>query len=157
MMEQPKPIEQHRFLERLVGIWDALPDEGSAETPQWTETGRSMDGLWFVVEGKADMGPDGQTRTLMTLGYDPAQQHYVGTWVGTMMTKLWVYKGWVEDDGRTLTLEAEGPAFDDPGKTALYHDAITFLDDDHRRFTGSVRQPDGTFKQFMAVDFRRRT
>lgn len=155
-MEQPEPTPQHRFLERLNGTWDVVAEAGSTETPQWSETTRSLDGLWYVIEGEGRMGPEHQARTLMTLGYDPKLGHYVGTWLGTMMTKLWIYKGWLEADGKTLTLEAEGPDFDDPSRTTIYHDVIVFLDDDRRHFSGNVRQPDGTFKQIMAMEFHRR-
>jgi hypothetical protein len=74
-----------------------------------------------------------------------------------MMTHLWVYKGWLEEDGKTLTLEAEGPAFDGSGGTATYHDVLVLHDDNHRSFSGSVRQPDGTFKTFMTSEFRRKS
>ena len=73
-----------------------------------------------------------------------------------MMDKLWIYKGWIEPDGKTLTLEAEGPSFEDPEKTDVYHDVITFIDDDRRTFSGSVRLPDGTFKTFMTSEMQRR-
>ena len=163
MMELAVPQQEHHFLERLLGDWVVTSatgcensDPGKPED-RWTETVRSLDGLWYVAEGHGKM-PDGRPGSvLMTLGYDPQAGHYVGTWVGSMMTKLWVYKGWIEPDGKTLTLEAEGPDFADPTKTAIYHDAITFVDDDTRRFTGSVRQPDGTFQTFMTSEMQRQS
>lgn len=161
-MEFSKPTQQHRFLERLVGDWvvtstNTQPDyDQNDPARRWTETVRTLDGLWFLAEGEGPM-PDGKRSTmLMTLGYDPRLGHYVGTWVGSMMDKLWIYKGWVEADGATLTLEAEGPDFDDPSKTSIYHDVIRFIDDDHRSFSGSVRQPDGTFRIFMTSEMERR-
>ena len=92
---------------------------------------------------------------IMTLGYDPRLGHYVGSWVGSMMDKFWIYKGWLEDDGQTLILEAEGPSMEDPERTELYRDVIHFIDDDTRTFSGSVRQPDGTFKTFMTSQAKR--
>jgi hypothetical protein len=71
------------------------------------------------------------------------------------MDKLWIYKGWLEDDGQTLVLEAEGPSFDDPSRTDIFRDVIHFIDDDTRTFSGSVRQPDGSFKTFMTSTSRR--
>ncbi len=163
MMEFAVPQQEHHFLERLVGNWVVTSvtgcensDPGNSED-RWTETVRTLDGLWYVAEGRGKM-PDGRPGSvLMTLGYDPQAGHYVGTWVGSMMTKLWVYKGWIEPDGKTLTLEAEGPDFEDPSKTAIYRDAITFLDDNHRRFSGSVRKPDGTFHTFMTSEMQRQS
>ena len=162
-MEFAKPREEHRFLEKLVGDWVVTATTGHEDcgaddaSSAWTETVRSVGGLWVVSEGRGTM-PDGNPgEMLMTLGYDARLGHYVGTWVGSMMDKLWVYKGWIEPDGKTLTLEAEGPSFEDPAKTDVYHDVITFHDDDTRTFSGSVRLPDGTFKTFMTSEMQRRS
>lgn len=160
-MEFSKPSEKHKFLERLVGEWlftkTMSGDDYDANDPAkaWTESVRSLGGLWFIAEGSGPMQDGTCTTMLMTLGYDPRSESYVGTWVGSMMDKLWIYKGWVEPDGQTLTLESEGPSFDDPTKTALYRDVIQFLDDDRRTFSGSVQQADGTFKTFMSSECKR--
>lgn len=161
-METSKPREEHRFLEKLIGDWIVTSTSGdgnydpSDPDKAWTEKVHAVGGLWFVCEGGGVM-PDGQRGSVvMTLGYDPRAGHYVGTWIGSMMDTFWVYKGWLEPDGMTLMLEAEGPDFDDPSKTAIYHDVIKFLDDDHRQFSGSVRQPDGTFRTFMTSEMQRR-
>jgi hypothetical protein len=45
---------------------------------------------------------------------------------------------------------------DGTGGTAVYHDVLTLHDDNNRTFSGSVRQPDGSFKQFMSSEFRRK-
>lgn len=163
-MEFAKPQQEHRFLEKLLGDWvvtSATGMEGCdvpADTTQrWTETVRTLEGLWYVVEGRGWTPGGTPGSTLLTIGYDPALGQYVGSWVGSMMTTLWVYRGWVEPDGMTLTLEAEGPDFEDPQKTAIFHDVITFLDDDHRRFSGSIRQADGSFKTFMTNELERRS
>lgn len=160
-MEFPKPQDEHRFLEKLLGTWVVTESTGhegydpNDPAMRWTEEVRSIGGLWYLCEGRGAMSDGTPSAMVMTLGYDPAAGHYVGSWIGSMMTTMWVYKGWVERDGLTLTLEAEGPAFDDPKRTDLYRDVITFIDADHRRLTGSVRQPDGTFKTFMRSEFKR--
>ncbi len=43
----------------------------------------------------------------------------------------------------------------DPERTELYRDVIHFIDDDTRSFSGSVRQPDGSFKTFMTSQAKR--
>ncbi|MNW11537.1 hypothetical protein D3C71_2090200 [compost metagenome] len=70
--------------------------------------------------------PDGSFgQTLMTLGYSPETGRFVGTWVGSMMTHMWIYDGELEPDGLTLSLYCDGPDFDAPGRKARYRDAIT--------------------------------
>ncbi len=32
----------------------------------------------------------------MTLGYNPDTKRYLGTWIGSMMTHMWVYDGVIE-------------------------------------------------------------
>jgi hypothetical protein len=160
-MEFPKPSEHHRVLDRLVGDWLYVTSTGhenyDPEDPlkRWTEKVRSVGGFWVICEGQGNMGDGNTSSMIMTLGYDPRLGHYVGTWVGSMMDKLWVYKGWLEDDGQTLVLEAEGPSMEDPSRTELYRDVIHFIDDDTRTFSGSVRQPDGSFKTFMTSESKR--
>ena len=159
-MEIPKPSEHHRVLDRLVGDWlyvtSSAVEGYDPEDPlkRWTEKVRSIGGLWVVAEGQGVMGDDTATM-IMTLGYDPRQGHYVGSWIGSMMDKLWIYKGWLENDGQTLILESEGPSMQDPSRTELYRDVIHFIDDERRTFSGSVRQPDGSFKTFMSSEAKR--
>jgi hypothetical protein len=162
IMEFAKPREEHRFLDRLLGDWIYTSSTGHKDydvndpDKVWTETVRSIGGLWVLSEGEGGMGDGSRSSMIMTLGYDPRLGHYVGTWIGSMMDKLWVYKGWVEDDGQTLVLEAEGPSFEDQSRTEVYRDVIHFHDDDHRSFSGSVRKPDGSFHVFMTSESKRR-
>ncbi|MGV1870510.1 DUF1579 domain-containing protein [Agrobacterium rosae] len=161
-MESAKPQKEHAFLERLVGEWVMISSTGyegydpdDAEQ-RFTESIKSVGGLWIVSDGRGKM-PDGTPMAaIITLGFDPAKGHYVGSWIGSMMTRLWVYKGWLEPDGKTLVLEAQGPKFDGSGEIATYHDVLTLHDDNSRTFSGSVLQPDGSFKQFMSSEFRRK-
>lgn len=160
-MESAKPQKEHEFLQRIVGDWVMVSSSGhddyNPDDPEqtFTENVRSVGGLWIVGEGKGKM-PDGTPMSsVITVGFDPDAGHFTGTWIGSMMTKLWVYRGWLETDGKTLTLEAGGPAFDGSGRIEVYHDVLTLHDDNHRSFSGSVKQPDGSFKQFMSSEFRR--
>jgi len=73
--------------------------------------------------------------TLMTLGYDPAKGRFVGTWIGSMMTHLWVYDGELDPAGRVLTLNSEGPSMTGDGSFAKYQDIVEFMSDDHRVLT----------------------
>lgn len=155
-----KPQAEHEWLQQLVGDWTSemsgcgAPGE-AAETSTGTETVRSLGGLWTLGEGTGSL-PDGSPATmLMTLGYDPAKGRYVGTFVGSMMTHLWLYEGSLSEDGKSLVLEAEGPAMTGEG-TAQYRDIITIVSPNERRLTSRMLGPDGQWTEFMQATYRRR-
>jgi hypothetical protein len=112
--------------------------------------------FWLIAEGEGEM-PDGDTgRSLLTIGFDPARGGYTGTWVGSMMTRLWVYEGRMDESGRELTLAAEGPDFSGTGM-ALYHDIHRIESEDRRLVVSKVRMPDGSWQEFMTAVYTRIT
>jgi hypothetical protein len=92
----------------------------------------------------------------MTLGYDPQKKRYVGTWIGSMMTHLWVYDGALEAAERVLTLDTEGPDMAAAGKLAKYQDVIEFKSPNHRVLTSHVLGDDGTWHEFMTAHYERK-
>ena len=92
---------------------------------------------------------------VQTIGYDEAKKKYVGTWVDSMMNHLWRYEGSVDDSGKILTLEADGPNFMAAGKTTKFRDAYEFKSTDHIVATSSMRTDDGKWVTFMTGQVRR--
>ena len=97
----------------------------------------------------------GAATTIMTLGYDPLKNCYVGTFIGSMMTFLWIYDGGLDAAGTVLTLDAEGPNFTVPGTMAKYQDMIEFKSDDHRVVSSQALGDDGKWHPFMTANYRR--
>jgi hypothetical protein len=158
-LERAAPSAEHAWLQQLVGDWKVRshasmgPDKPPIEMES-TERARSMGGLWVLGESKWEM--EGASFTsLMTLGYDSAEQHYVGTWVDTMQTHLWVYRGTLDEGRKKLTLEAEGPSWEDPSKLAYYRDTLEIVDANHKRMVSAVRNPDGSFTTYMQAEYVR--
>lgn len=154
------PTAEHKWLQKLVGEWtyhvDAPMKAGEAPTRiTGTETVRSLGALWIVAEGRSQM-PDGPAVTMMTLGYDPGTRRFVGTWIGSMMTHLWVYDGGLEPGAERLALDSEGPSMADDGTMSQYRDVIEFKSDDHRLLIAQVKAPDGQWQPFMTTEYRRR-
>lgn len=149
---------EHRWLQRLAGTWtfEMEAEAGPGEPPirdTGTEHVRSLGGTWVMLETSGPM-PDGTPVTnVMTLGHDPARQRFVGTFVSSMMTHLWIYAGTL--DGDLLTLETEGPGYVDDSKTVPYRDTIQLVSDDHRVHTSSYRRDDGGWHTFMTTHYRR--
>lgn len=153
---------EHAWLRRLVGEWtfEMASMDGEPQPPGklgGVESVRALGDVWVLAEGRGQM-PDGTpTQSQMLLGYDPAQRAFVGTWIGSMMNHLWIYRaGALDAAQRVLTLNAEGPAFDGtPGKMAQYRDVIEIVDADERLLHGNVQREDGSWSRFMTARYRR--
>ncbi|MEX0886850.1 MAG: DUF1579 domain-containing protein [Phycisphaeraceae bacterium] len=156
------PVPEHRWLERLVGEWDVeetwAPEPGQPEEPfRGSERVRWLGEIWIVGESEWQMPGGGTAENLLTLGYDPDKKRYVGTWVCSPMTHLWVYHdAELDAAGNVLTLSAEGPSMTGEG-TASYRDVITFKSDDHRTLTGHMLGEDGQWSQLMEAHYYRKT
>jgi hypothetical protein len=155
-----EPQKEHQWLHTLVGEWtyetEALGQPGQTPTKvTGTESVRSLGGLWVLAEGRGEMPGGGPATTVMTLGYDTQKKRYVGTWIGSMMTYLWVYDGEVDTAQRVLTLNSEGPSMAGDGRMTQYKDVIEFKTDDHRVLTARVLDTDGKWQQLMTVNYRR--
>ena len=156
-----EPQKEHHWLQKLVGEWTYESEAvmGPGQPPlksHGTESVRSIGGLWFQCEGQGEMPGGGPATMVITLGYDPAKKRFVGTFIGSMMANLWVYDGALDAAEKVLTLDAEGPSFADPGKTARYQDVIEVVSDDHRTLSSQVLGEDGRWHRFMTAHYRRK-
>jgi hypothetical protein len=151
---------EHQWLHKLVGEWtyEGECSAGPGEAPTkygGSERVRSVGNFWIVAEGQGEMPGCGTASTIMTLGFDPQRQRYIGTWIGSMMSNLWIYDGAIDAAGRVLSLDAEGPSMSGDGKMAKYQDVIELKGDDHRVLRARVMRDDGTWNEFMRTDYRR--
>jgi hypothetical protein len=157
----PEPQKEHRWLQQLVGEWtfegecvmgpDQLPMKSTG-----TESVRSLGGLWTIGEGAGDMpGDGGMCRTIMTLGFDSRTGRFVGTFVVSEMTHLWLYDGSLDAAGKVLTLDTEGPSFTGP-EMAKYQDIIEIIDADHRILRSQILGAGGKWTQFMSARYQRK-
>jgi hypothetical protein len=96
------------------------------------------------------MPDDTPATAVLTLGYNHQKQRCVGTWVGSMMTHLWVNEGTMDATGRVLMLAAEGPNTITEGQVAQYKDVIEIESDGHR-----VLGDDGAWHGFMVANYQR--
>ena len=155
-----EPTKEHRWLQRLVGEWtfEGECTMGPDQPPMKSSgrcTTRSLGGLWILSEGVSEM-PAGEMRSIITIGYDPAKQKFVGTFIASMMTYLWLYEGSLDAAGRVLTLDAEGPSMTGDGAMAKYQDMVTVENDDHWVLSSQMQGPDGQWIKFMTSHYRRK-
>ncbi|AFY92107.1 DUF1579 domain-containing protein [Chamaesiphon minutus] len=154
-----EPQIQHRWLDKFIGTWTSETEfsmEPNAEPSKatGTEVVRSIGGVWIVAEGTSDLPDGGVGTTIMTLGFDPRIDRFVGTFIGSMMTHLWVYNGSLDPAQKVLTLDTEGLNFSQTAM-AKYQDIIEFVSDDHRVMKSQILMDDGTWNHFMTAHYRR--
>ncbi|HOF42172.1 MAG TPA: DUF1579 domain-containing protein [Candidatus Hydrogenedentes bacterium] len=161
MAEMPKPTAEHEWLKQLVGEWEteATITMGPGAEPithTGTETVEAIGGFWVMGRNEGICTLDGSPFTgIMTLGYDPAKEKYVGTWVDSMNSHLWTYEGTVDAAGKTLTLETEGMSPANPEETCKFRDVMELKGRDERVFTSSFEGPDGEWMKMVAIKSRR--
>ncbi|QDV40365.1 hypothetical protein Enr13x_01710 [Stieleria neptunia] len=147
-----KPQAEHAWLDQLIGDWtfdhDCQMPDGNTSTASGNMTCRSLGGLWLVCESSGDAPDSGPWSSIMTLGFDPVKDQYVGTFVGSMMANLWLYHGILDANQKRLVLETLGPSFDGSG-TCNYRDTIEITDGDHWLMTSSLQADDGEWVPFM--------
>ncbi len=156
-----EPRKEHEWLKTLVGEWTYASEcsmEPGKPPEKFTgaESVRSLGDLWVLGESTGQMPGGGTATMVMTLGYDPDKERFVGTWVGSMMTHLWVYEGTLDQERRVLTLTTEGPTCTGSGGLAKFQDVVEIKSDDHRILTSRMLGEDGTWQKIMQADYRRK-
>lgn len=141
-----EPHAEHHWLRKLIGEWTyemevTEPGKSPVIFTTGTEMVQPVGDLWVVGQARGNTSGGVNVESVITLGYDPRQDAYVGTWIGSPMPNLWVYTG--NREGNVLTLDSEGPNFEEPGSLSNYRDIIEFVSDDHRTLTAQVQGRDG--------------
>ena len=161
-MEMPKPTAEHQWLQKLAGDWTyehacSGGADGESVTSTGSESVRMVGDYWAVGEMEGEMpGTSDRFTSLLTIGFDPAIGKFVGTWVGSMMTKMFVYEGELDDAKRVLTMNTRGPSFTDPEVEADYQDIIELNDDGSRVFRSQCKNDDGSWTEFMRGVYHRK-
>jgi hypothetical protein len=162
MPEMPKPQEEHAWLQKLVGEWTSegtmymMPGEPPMKC-SGTESVHALGGFWVVTDMTSVMpGTEEQMKGMLTLGYDPAQKKYLGTWVDSMTSTLWVYDGTMNEEGTVLTLETEGPCPMNEGTIMQFREVIEIKSDTERTFTSYIQGEDDEWTKMMEIVYTRK-
>lgn len=157
--EAPKPEEQHEWLTQLAGRWElegeviSGPDQPGLKC-SGKETIRAIGPFWIVAETENSI-MDMQMTGVLTLGYSPKSEKFVGTWIDSMTDYIWNYEGTLDEAQKKLTLLTEGPSHNDPNKTAKYREVLEVKDKDHKVFTSSIQADDGQWLTFVTINYTR--
>ncbi|MEZ6064962.1 MAG: DUF1579 domain-containing protein [Planctomycetaceae bacterium] len=157
--EFPQPTAEHDWLKQFEGTWTtaskatAGPDQPPFECTG-TITSEMLGGFWVRNEMRGKVG-EMNMHGAQTIGYDSERQKYIGTWVDNTNGHMWRYTGSVDDSGKVLTLQAEGPSMIAPGTTAQFQDIYEFKSADEMVITSKMQTPDGEWVTFMTGTARR--
>ncbi|MHB1001487.1 MAG: DUF1579 domain-containing protein [Armatimonadota bacterium] len=157
-MMKVEPQSEHQWLQKFVGEWTF---EGEVEMEpgkpvekfNGTESVRSIGGIWIVGEGKIDVPGDTPMTMITTIGYDPQKKRFVGSFIMSMTTYLWVYDGELDANEKVLTLNSEGPVSN--GKITKSKDITEFIDNDHRVLRSQILGEDGQWHEVMKSSYQR--
>ncbi len=159
-MKMPGPEPEHAWLQQLVGEWESecemFMDPAQPMKSKGSETVRAVGGFWIVAENKGATPMGTPMNGLMTLGYDPKKQKYVGNWVDSMTSYMWVYEGTMDGSKKVLTLDTEGENPMAPGTRAKFRDVIEIQGRDQKTLSSSMLNADGTWTTFMKVSYQRK-
>lgn len=151
-----QPVE---FLEALTGEWSVVseaklgPDREPVRTES-RESARLIGGTWMVAERTGTAGGAPFTAVL-TLGYDPIEEQFIGTWISGRQTHMWTYTGSLDATGARLTLETEGPVMGDPETIGEYREVIEIRGRDSKVMRSMILGPDGEWFEFQRSEYRR--
>lgn len=157
-----KPIEEHKWLDNLLGEWrieaEMMMEPGGQP---FKSTGKakvkSLGGLWAYSEN-IDIMPDGsEMHSYFSLGYDVSFKEYRGCWISSASSHLWKYFGQLSEEGKKMTLNCEGPSMLKDGEIAQYRDVIELIDSDHRKQTSYGQNDQGEWEPFMVSHYFRKT
>lgn len=153
-------LAQHRWLQQMVGEWEFESEcnmgPGQAlVNDRGVETVRMFGDIWMISDSRSGDG-DSSWSAVITLGYDPKNECFVGSFIASMMTNMWIYKGQLDKTEKTLTLDTEGPNFAD-GKITRYQDIVTMINATERTLTSQMWGEDNQWHPFMKALYRRKS
>lgn len=159
VMNWAKPVEQHKLLESLEGVWDAdikifrNPDQ-SPLTYSVQETVRAVcGGLFITVETE---GGDKETgfSSRAIYGYEAKMSRYNGVLAdksGATWTKL---EGQASKDGKTVTFTGEGPDLRYVEKNSKFEYVWTFGKKGERTTVVTIIEDDGKRTKWAEIAYK---
>lgn len=155
-MKVAAPAEEHEFLKRLAGDWNAQTKFWMAPDTPPTESAGTMKGVMLLgdrflqstYEGDTPWGP---FSGLAIDGYDRIRNVYTGMWMDSMGTIMMIFEGSVEGDVRTMSCDFTSPT----GDPATMRGVTTIVSDTEYRYKSYTTGPDGGEFKHMEIVYTR--
>ncbi|MEM9084145.1 MAG: DUF1579 domain-containing protein [Planctomycetota bacterium] len=151
---------EHEWLKQLIGEWEyehkwITGESDETMTSKGREVFRPFGDLWVIGELTGTMPGGSEMTALTTLGFDPVKGKFIGNWIGTPMTHMFIYEGERNADNTVLTLNCSGPSFEDVSEMADYQDIMEFKSPEERLFFSQYKDNEGNWQRFMEGVLRR--
>ena len=159
-MKYMQPDENHEFLQRLAGKWNAKgkfwmqPGEPPMENEGTSESEMILGGRFLQTSYSGEFM--GQPFSGMALdGFDRMNEKYIGTWIDTMGTMMMVFEGSIDEAGRARTMISEHK---DPmtGEMAKMKGVTTIVSENEHKYEAYHQGPDGEWVKAMEITYTRR-
>lgn len=167
------PRKEHQWLAQLEGTWDVtgqcvMDPKAAPKNVIGTECSKAIGGYWAVCkfEGRIDGQQQGKEVTnekvagagqgmqfcgFMTIGFDVKSEKFIATWIDSTSNHMWRYEGELDDAGKVLTLEGEGPC-PETGEEVKVREIIELRGTDQRVFR-SQREKDGSWVDGLTLNY----
>jgi hypothetical protein len=158
--EMPKPGKQHEALKYFEGTWDTdakfmtEPGKPMAESKGTERAEMVLGGFWLAYEYKGEMlGSPFTGRG--TMGFDQQKRKYVGTWIDSMKSGLFLSEGTADEDGKVFTMMTQGYC-DGEGRSITMKQVYEIKDKDTWTLSFLTPNPDGKEMTTGTIEYRRR-
>jgi hypothetical protein len=145
------PGEPHQALAKMTGSW-------ITQTKSWFEPGAPVEESTGACEQKMIL--DGRylqqvyTGDMMgspfeginIIGYDNHTKKYLSTWIDSMSTAIYFFKGTADPDGKTITQES---CYDDPVRGLMNWRSVSKIVDNDTMFYEMYLAPEGGIEEKM--------
>jgi hypothetical protein len=156
-MKYASPSEEHEFLKKLSGTWNASvkmwmkPDDPPQESKGTAKNEMIFDGRYLVSKFDGDT-PFGKFQGMAVDAYDRINEKYSGIWLDSMGTLIMVFEGQAEGNVRTMVSEFTNPM---TGKPAKMKGVTTIVGEDEHRYESWTDGPDGKLYKNMEIVYKR--
>jgi len=113
-----------------------------------------LGGFWLTYEYKGEM-MGAPYIGHGTLGYDQQKQKYVGTWIDSMKSGLFLSEGTSDEHGKVFTMIAQGYC-DSQGKAIVMKQIMEVKDRNSWTLTFVAPNPDGKETATGTIEYKRR-
>ena len=139
------------WLKQFEGNWSVSSfPQGSSKEIKSTITSRVVGSNWIVNEhNTADSGF--AYTAIQTIGYDTEKKQFHGNWIDSMMSFKWEYVGKLDESGKKLQLDADGPDMSNPKKMRKYRDVYEIKSPTEIAGLSQLLNDDGKWETFNTI------